>query len=222
MLSTEQILIRLVLSIVLSGLIGIERESIRRPAGFRTHILVCVGSTLVMLVSIYIFNQYNGETTLQPDRLGAQVISGIGFLGAGTIIKEGNTVKGLTTAASLWAVACIGLAIGSGFYLGGILTTFLVLITLAVFNKAERDLKTRQNYMTVKITTFNKPGQLGKIGEIIGSFKGSIVSIDLEENDDDELISIELLIKMEDKTKKLDIINKLQRQEDIIKVSKLK
>src|SRR5690625_7698238 len=101
------IILRLVLSALLSGLIGSERERINKPAGLRTHILVSIGATVVMLVSIEMFQTPSFQSSVDPTRLGAQVISGIGFIGAGTIIHEGASVKGLTTAASLWAAACM-------------------------------------------------------------------------------------------------------------------
>lgn len=112
----SQIIIRLGLSILLSGLIGLERQMHRRTAGLRTHILVCLGSCLIMLTSLYIFDIYNDKVPLDPARIAAGVITGIGFLGAGTIIREREGVKGLTTAASLWVSAAIGLAVGCGFY----------------------------------------------------------------------------------------------------------
>lgn len=123
-------LLRLTLAGVFGGFIGFEREHSHRPAGFRTHILVAVGSTLVMLTSSYIFLEYQAFTNVDPARLGAQVISGIGFLGAGTILREGFSVKGLTTAASLWAVSCIGLAVGIGYYEGAFIATIFIYITL--------------------------------------------------------------------------------------------
>lgn len=127
-------LFKLLLACFLGGLIGFERESIHRPAGLRTHALVCVGSCLVMLTSEYIFNTfYNGVAGADVARLGAQVISGIGFLGAGTIIRQDNGVKGLTTAASLWAVACIGLATGIGYYEGAIVAAVIVYVILIFF-----------------------------------------------------------------------------------------
>ncbi|WP_341534001.1 MgtC/SapB family protein [Sporosalibacterium faouarense] len=212
-------LIRLGLSIALSSLIGLERESVKRPAGFRTHVLVCVGSTLVMLVSIFIFHEYKDLTTLQPDRLGAQVISGIGFLGAGTIIREGSSVKGLTTAAGLWAVACIGLAVGSGFYLGAILTTILVLITLALFSKVEKHIKTKGNYHNIKVTSANRPGQLGRIGASLGEMAVSITNINLEEEDDGELIIVYIVVRAPNNVTKFDILNNLRNVEGILEVS---
>lgn len=218
MVSLTEIFIRLTLSIVLSGIIGLERESIKRPAGLRTHILVCVGSTLVMLMSIFLFETYKDHTTMQPDRLGAQVISGIGFLGAGTIIREGASVKGLTTAAGLWAIATIGLAVGSGFYSGAILATILVYLTLRIFTKFEKHIKVKGNYFNIKITSLNKPGQLGKIGQIMGKMDISIDSIELEDTDED-IIIINLVVKIPNMTIRFDLINELRKQEGIIEVS---
>lgn len=129
-------LVRLLLAAILGGFIGNEREHSNRPAGLRTHALVCIGSALVMVTSEFIFMKYQGQTNLDPARLGAQVISGIGFLGAGTIIKEGFSVKGLTTAASLWAVSCIGIALGIGFYSGAIIATILIFSILQALKKA--------------------------------------------------------------------------------------
>ena len=116
---------RVLFAALLGGLVGLEREHIARPAGLRTHMLVCVGSALVMVVSEAIVA--GGNTTVDVTRIGAQVVSGIGFLGAGTIIKEGATVKGLTTAASLWAISCVGIAIGAGYYILSAATTLALL-----------------------------------------------------------------------------------------------
>lgn len=107
-------IVRLCLAALLGGIIGYEREHSHRPAGFRTHILVAVGSAVVMLTAVYMSERYPDH--LDISRMPAQVVSGIGFLGAGTILREGFSVKGLTTAASLWAVSCVGLAVGSGFF----------------------------------------------------------------------------------------------------------
>ena len=110
-----EIVLRLVLAVVLSGIIGFERELHGRPAGLRTHILVCVGAALVMLISI---DGFGGSG--DPARLAAQVVSGIGFLGAGAILRDGGDIKGITTAATLWIVGMIGLACGNGYYIGAI------------------------------------------------------------------------------------------------------
>jgi len=137
MLSDNQIILRLTLSVVLSGLIGLERQMHRRNAGLRTHILVCLGSCLIMLTSLYVFDIYSSRVALDPSRIAAGVITGIGFLGAGTIIREKEGVKGLTTAASLWVVAGIGLAVGCGFYKAALYTTVLALVALFFLRYAE-------------------------------------------------------------------------------------
>lgn len=130
-----KVLFTMIVTTILCSAIGLEREHTNRPAGVRTHMLVGLSSALVMLTSEFVILQYQGSSAIDPTRMGAQVISGIGFLGAGTIIKEGYNVKGLTTAASLWSVACIGLATGSGFYSGAIILTIVVLIALQFMRK---------------------------------------------------------------------------------------
>lgn len=179
-----ELLIRLALACLLGGLIGIEREKNRHPAGFRTHILVCVGSTLIMLCNIYIFEEYKSYSNIDPARFGAQVISGIGFLGAGTILKEGVTVKGLTTAASLWSVAGIGLAIGLGFYTGALFATMLVLVTLVVFSRFEERIYGSRKSTLLRIKTLDRPGQIGRIGTELGKCNLKICDISMEVSDE--------------------------------------
>ncbi len=219
MLNYQQIIFRLILSTILSGIIGLERESIRRPAGFRTHILVCVGSTLATLVGLYVFECIKYEAAIDPLRLSAQVISGIGFLGAGTIIKEGSSVKGLTTAASLWAVASIGIAVGSGFYIGSIITTIIIFIALIVFTKLEDSIKLRRNYIKLNIIGKNKPGLIGKIGIITGHYDANIENINLEITEKN-IVVVEIIIKIKNKVDEFEIINEIINQEGIIEVSK--
>ncbi|MDD5567659.1 MAG: MgtC/SapB family protein [Candidatus Omnitrophica bacterium] len=137
MLTDNQIALRLAVTAVLSGLIGLERQFHKRTAGLRTHILVSLGSCLIMLTSLYVFDIYKEITKLDPARMAAGVITGIGFLGAGTIIREKEGVKGLTTASSLWVVAGIGLACGCGFLNAAFYTTILTLIILFFFRHIE-------------------------------------------------------------------------------------
>ena len=130
------ITLRMVLAVVCGGIIGIEREYKRRPAGFRTHILICLGAAMTTLTSQYLYLVMHYHTDMA--RLGAQVIAGVGFIGTGAIIvTRRQRVKGLTTAAGLWTVAIIGLAIGSGFYEGAILTTALILLAELLISKME-------------------------------------------------------------------------------------
>ena len=124
-------ILKLILGFVLAGIIGLERSSWSKPAGFRTHALVGISSVLIMLCGEYMSQRLN----MDPSRIPAQLLSGIGFIGAGTILRDGFNVKGLTTAAGLLAVTCIGLSIGAGFYLGGIFTTFIVYAILSYSHK---------------------------------------------------------------------------------------
>ncbi len=146
-----QSVIKILMALVCGGLIGYEREYKNRPAGLRTHILVCVGAALVMVVAQYMYNNDPGGR-IDTTRLGAQVISCICFLGAGTIIRERFGVKGLTTAASLWAVACIGIAVGSGYYLIAGLTTLVIIVSLILFRKLEKVMKIKSEKAKVKVT----------------------------------------------------------------------
>ena len=135
-LSLEEEILRVVLAAALGAAVGIERELREHEAGLRTHMLVAVGSALFTLVSAYGFSEFfaaqegNRFVPIDPTRIAAQIVTGIGFLGAGAIIRQGPRVRGLTTAATLWAVAAIGLAAGAGYYSGAIVTTVVVLVAL--------------------------------------------------------------------------------------------
>lgn len=136
-ITQEEMVARLLLAALLAGIIGLERESRHRAAGLRTHLLVSVGSALIMLISVYGFPGFP-LSQRDPSRLAAQVVSGIGFLGAGTILREGVSIRGLTTAASLWVVSGIGLAAGAGFYFGALVTTVVTGLALLYLNRLER------------------------------------------------------------------------------------
>jgi putative Mg2+ transporter-C (MgtC) family protein len=190
-----EIIFKLALAGILGGLIGLERESLSRPAGLRTYTLVCVGSALAMIVSIDIYLQYYQTVNADPGRIAAQVISGIGFLGAGTIMREGASVQGLTTAAGLWVVACIGLAVGAGLYVPAIATTILILFVLIYFIKFEARLTGRREYKGIVMVVEDKPGQVGIIGSILGDLCVLIKNIQLTQVEDNYL-EIEVLLQI--------------------------
>ncbi|KYH36008.1 putative Mg(2+) transport ATPase [Clostridium tepidiprofundi DSM 19306] len=185
------IIIRLLLSCILGGLIGIEREINNRPAGLRTHILVTVGSTLVMLISMY------GFTYGDPSRLAAQVISGIGFLGAGTIIRNGSDISGLTTAASIWVSGGIGLAIGNGFYFGACFATGIVLFSLFSLGFIEKKMF-RNNLKKVNIQCIDRKGLVGELGLLFSEYNISIKELKLSntKSNDSGKIMIRLALKL--------------------------
>ncbi|MDD3156786.1 MgtC/SapB family protein [Anaeromusa sp.] len=175
--------LRLVLSLVLAGVIGYERSYFHKAAGLRTHILVALGSCLIMILSMNLYGGVEGKTNADPARLAAQVVSGIGFLGAGTIMKEGATIKGLTTAASLWVVACVGLAVGSGYYLGAIVTTVLSVVTLTWLYRVESHRATGPSEAVLVIHSLDKPGQIGKVASCLSSAGLTVTDMRLEKGD---------------------------------------
>ncbi|MDD5439501.1 MAG: MgtC/SapB family protein [Candidatus Omnitrophica bacterium] len=174
------ITIKLVVSVILSSFVGLEREVHGRAAGLRTHILVSLGSCLIMLTSIDMFEQYHAVTSCDPARIAAGVVTGIGFLGAGTILRYRVSVIGLTTAASIWTVAAIGLAVGSGFYWGSIVTTFLTILTLVVINKLEHTLLRKARYRTLVVEAHVDAVLLGKIRALFGEYLAEIKDFEIE------------------------------------------
>lgn len=199
------VFIRLMLALVLGGVVGFEREHKSRPAGLRTHILVCIGAALVQVTAIN-YIKINNLDGIDPMRLGAQVISGIGFLGAGTILKEGASIKGLTTAASIWAVGCIGLAAGSGLYFEASLATLLILLALKGFKRIETRLEREKKNITIELILDNKPGTIGKIGSILGGLDIQILNIEINEKDTSK-VEIEMLLKLTRQLENNEIIN---------------
>ncbi|MBP3333912.1 MAG: MgtC/SapB family protein [Clostridia bacterium] len=169
--------VRLALALVCGGIIGIDRGRKRRPAGFRTHMIVCVGAALTMLISQHLYAR--GYTT-DISRLGAQVVSGIGFLGAGTIIVTGRQqIKGLTTAAGLWASACMGLAIGAGFYIGAIVGFVLVLLTITLFSHFEGKIIASARNMNIYVE-YSSNSDVGRIIDAVKRMDVKIYDIEVK------------------------------------------
>ena len=155
-LKNEEIIIKLLLAVIVGGFTGYEREKSNQFAGFRTHILVSIGSCITSIISLELFNEYSNISTMDPARLPAQVLSGIGFLGAGAILKNSNGIRGLTTAAGIWATACIGIAIGYGQYVLGITAWILVMATLYILKNFDKVISKRgQNVLKATITNLD-------------------------------------------------------------------
>ena len=211
-----QMIMRLFLAALLGGIVGMERGSGDRPAGLRTHVLVCTGSALIMLVSIYAFDPQT--YTRDPGRIAAQVVSGIGFLGAGTILHEGLTVRGLTTAASLWMVAAIGLAIGSGMVLMGIISTVIMLITLVTFHGWEKRLpgngSNARRY--IRVIAKNNPNTMITILGYLGTHNVKVRTLNVKNNNIQGTIIIELYLKMSKDFNINEIIAGINTLDDVI------
>lgn len=170
MASEWELVGRLAFSALLGSVIGYERERLAWVAGLRTHMLVCVGSTLIMIVSAYGFSEVLSErVTLDPSRMAAQVVSGIGFLGAGAILARGEIVRGLTTAASVWSVAGIGLAVGGGLYTPAVAATVIILIILAGIKPLEKRFIGSRQRRELLITAERDALSLDKLHEALGA-----------------------------------------------------
>jgi putative Mg2+ transporter-C (MgtC) family protein len=211
-----EMIFKLLLSLVLGGIVGFEREFKSRPAGLRTHILVCIGAALVQITALNYFRS-NGLPNMDPMRLGAQVISGIGFLGAGTILKEGANIKGLTTAASIWVVGCIGIAVGTGLYIEATAATILIYVALRGFKIIEDNMAKGKKYINIEITAKNTPGMIGKIGNLFGELEISIENIEMSDNDEEQVV-IFLTLKLKHLIPIQMLVEDLLKIEDIHKV----
>lgn len=209
MVGELEVAIRLTLSCILGGIIGYERQASNKSAGLRTHILVCLGSCMIMVLSYDIYHEVQGLTNADPARLAAQVVSGIGFLGAGTIMKEGLTIRGLTTAASLWVVSGVGLGVGSGHYTSALITTGLVWLTLTVLPRIEK-MFNKKNPVNFTITVIDQPGQLSRIESCLNAAGASIRDIKVEEAHDG-LIALGVRLRSLDKINVSDTLSQLMR-----------
>lgn len=192
-ISNLYIVIRLILALILGGLIGKERGQLNRPAGLRTHMIVCSASALIMLLGSFMAVNY---PNIDITRLAAQVVSGIGFLGAGAILKDGFSVRGLTTAATLWVVACIGLAVGGGFYIGGIVTTLLVYGTLKTWGTSS--VKSKSRYIGVIVDSIDITMEDIKVILVNGGVH--ISEIGVLETDNSKLFEVRFYCTIDKKT----------------------
>ncbi len=218
-ISQTEIIFRFILAAALGGLIGIERERTSWFAGLRTHMLVCVGSTLIMIVSKYGFRDvlHQQLVVLDPSRVAAQVVSGIGFLGAGTILFWRNTIKGLTTAASLWVVAAIGLAIGGGLYLAATFTTILSVVVLAALKPLEKYLfqRKKQRMIHLYVKRENFPHLIKQITES-QEIKSAMPILQIIDAKEDE--SIKITFSISEQLETIDAIKNLHEMDNIERI----
>ena len=214
--------LRVVIAAVLSGLVGFEREIKNHPAGFRTHLLVGIGSCIMMLLSLYGFEPYINKyenIRFDPARIPSYVISGIGFLGAGTILVKGATIRGLTTAASIWVVAGLGLITGVGMYAPAFFTTIVVLLSLIFLNRFERKF-IRSKQTSIEIVIDHEKTCLPKVVKIIEEHKMELQSIRLkEEHDEEKIKKYEIVVQLTGQQKKLDIFDELLEIEGLKEIS---
>jgi putative Mg2+ transporter-C (MgtC) family protein len=193
-LNSTDVAVRLLLSFAAGTIIGFERASRRQAAGIRTHVLICVGSTLLVLLSIWLPQTYNYLKNGDPSRIAAQVVSGIGFLGAGAMIRLGNNIRGLTTAASLWLIAAGGMAIGAGQFLASAITVALTLIALRVLGGLEQRIFPAERNKTLELGFKNEIPDVNKTLDTVKSFGVRVHSIDIDQAFDQKGARLKLLV----------------------------
>ena len=214
------VILRLVCAMVVGGIIGLERGMKNRPAGMRTYMLVCVGSCLIMLTNQYLFQVSNSG---DPMRLGAQVVSGIGFLGAGTIIvTKHNQIKGLTTAAGLWAAAGVGLALGVGFYEAALVAGFLVFTVLTLLQRWDNRMRSKTRTLEIYLELSDKTS-LGNLIRQIREMNVEIDNIQMEQDSASEENARALIatLKCAKRTDHAPLLKKLHKIEGVLYLEEL-
>lgn len=208
-------LLNLTLALVLGGIVGFQREMAGREAGFRTYAMVCVGSALAMIISIEMHRDYGGDA----GRIAAQVISGIGFLGAGAILRIGITIRGLTTAAGLWVIACIGLAVGAGLYVSAILATIFCSVIMSLMLRLEKKIleKRKGNLYTLNLFVDETPEVLENLLSRLKLIDPDITFKEVRCTDDAQM-ELEAILYIQGKNRQGEILSLLQEVDGIKKV----
>jgi putative Mg2+ transporter-C (MgtC) family protein len=220
MLPDTDILIRLLLAAVLGSLIGFERERLLWAAGIRTHMLVCVGACLFMIVSAYGFAPVLGPNiVLDPSRVAAQVVSGIGFLGAGAILARGEIVKGLTTAASIWTVAAIGLAVGGGLYFAAVVSTAAILAILAGVKPLEEIYRARNQSCRLVIETTHAALTPDLVKKTLGVRASQIKRFVVNPKEGTDIDEVTLILSRVTSQERQGIADKIQSLPNVSQVS---
>jgi putative Mg2+ transporter-C (MgtC) family protein len=213
---------KLLLASVLGALIGLEREVHGRPAGFRTHLLVSLGSCLFTIISIDVYRIYGnfsgvGMVGVDPGRIAAQVVTGIGFLGAGAIIREKASIRGLTTAACLWVAAAIGLSCGVGRYAPAIVVTLLAFVSLLLLKKVEIRLR-RDTYIAVMVWSADLGGQLEKIGQVMEMCQVEVLNAAIERDLEKRSVYFEFQVMSSVRKLSSDLVDRVAAVEGVRKV----
>jgi putative Mg2+ transporter-C (MgtC) family protein len=217
-----ELVLRLVLAAALGGAIGLERERLMWAAGLRTHMLVCVGACLAMIVSAYAFQDVlSSHVVLDPSRIAAQVVSGIGFLGAGMIIFRNDAVKGLTTAASVWAVAGVGLAAGSGLYTAAVAATVIMLAILAALKPFEEQYRASHAMLELRIRGKRRELSAGLVEQALGARATRVKRLVLEPSEDGEEDEIRLVLSRVSPRDTGEVVRAIEQLEPVTSVNEV-
>lgn len=212
----ETVLVRFLVSFILGGLVGFERETRSQPAGLRTHILISIGSTTVMLISIFISQIFEDA---DPGRIASQVVSGIGFLGAGAILKFGTGVKGITTAASIWVMAAIGLAIGAGMFYVGLIGFAVVFFALTAMNLFEKKLVKGRSLRRIELSVKKKGYDIENFSGIMGGFDMKIISTGFDRNVGESTDKLTYLVEVTEALNVKTLSDELEKQHGVVAIT---
>jgi putative Mg2+ transporter-C (MgtC) family protein len=197
MISEVQIILRVLVGAALGAVIGLERERDNQPAGLRTHMILVIGATLAMVLSVNLGYLYaRPGTPADPARLAAQVISGIGFLGAGAILRYGYNVKGLTTATSLWTMAIVGLTVGAGYYLVGVVTTAIMLVVLGLLNVIENRFVRTSVTRFISVQADYHKGVVKEIRKKVNEFVDDLLSFTIQKHYKSKRLRIQIVARI--------------------------
>jgi len=206
---------RIAVSVILGGMIGVEREKHKQLAGFRTHILICLGSTLLMLLSIYLPQVFSAPGQSDPGRIAAQVVSGIGFLGAGAILRIGANVRGLTTAATIWSVSAVGLAVGAGMYFAAFISTLVILFVLTVLDRIEKDFFPAQYLKYLHITFQEITFKDEMVLDVLRMYRVKIKDVDITQSPQKNTTKMKIFIQVAKSTDFKNLYGDLQKIEGV-------
>ena len=218
-LRNEEVIIKLLLAVIVGGFTGYEREKSNQFAGFRTHILVSIGSCITSIIALELFDNYSNISTMDPARLPAQVLSGIGFLGAGAILKNSNGIRGLTTAAGIWATACIGIAIGYGQYVLGIASWLLVMITLYMLKRFDKVISKKRE--TILKATIKDLDSISLIFNKIKTYPIVIRSLKVKTEEENNYL-VDFLLEYDRKITIDELVSHLKKMDCVLEIDYLK
>ena len=218
-LRNEEVIVKLLLAVIVGGFTGYEREKSNQFAGFRTHILVSIGSCITSIIALELFNNYSNISTMDPARLPAQVLSGIGFLGAGAILKNSNGIRGLTTAAGIWATACIGIAIGYGQYVLGIASWLLVMITLYMLKRFDKVISKKRE--TILKATIKDLDSISLIFNKIKTYPIVIRSLKVKTEEENNYL-VDFLLEYDRKITIDELVSHLKKMDCVLEIDYLK
>ncbi len=208
------IFFRLLLATLLGGIVGAEREWRNQPAGLRTHLILSLGAALVTIVSVDLGSRFGSD----PTRIAANIVTGIGFLGAGAILRLGITVRGLTTAASIWTTAGIGMAVGAGVYWAAFVTAGFLLLGLVILRHVESHFFSPKGTKTVLISARSTPGFLRQMESVLQGLGANIVNMDFRRDRSLDRLEIRAVLETAPDSRPVDLTNALRELEEVTEV----